>query len=596
MLSLQSEDVAGVTRMGHERAEIGHAAWPARPLASAERAGWQDRGAWGLVAVFSAVVNILMLTGPIFMLQVYDRVLPSGSGATLAALFALVCGLYAAMAVLDAVRLYLVADLGARVQARLDTAITWPGAAASPAQPGDVDALRRACAAPGCVALFDVAWTPLFLLVLFGLHPWLGWVALGGCAVLGVAALAHQRAASVAAQAGAQALARAAHLFEVAAAHSPAAPPPRGWAAARAQAGHAALRAGRAAAIHIGLTRGFRLFLQSAVLALGAWLVLRGEATAGAVLAAAILAARALVPVEQAAAHIPLLLEARAARVRIGAAPVAGPEGDAPGRRGPAIRPAGAADRALRISGLAVALPGMTRPALQGICLTLEPGSALGVIGPQGAGKSLLLGALAGSVPLAAGSVLWGGWAGVGLAPPGHVAILPQRVDLIAGSLAANIALGRAVAPAAVLRAVRSAGLDGLVAALPQGLETPVGPGARPLSAGETARLGLARVLVRRPRLVLLDDPFACLDADGAAALHATVRRLRADGVIVVLTAHRPSSVATCDRILVLESGRMAAHGPSDAVLQALSSQRGAGTGAGALGADRPVAIGPEGA
>jgi ATP-binding cassette subfamily C protein len=531
-------------------------------------AAWPDRGAWLLLAIFSAAVNLLMLTGPLFMLQLYDRVLPSRSGTTLAALFGLICGLYAAMAVLDVVRLRLAADLGARLQIRLDRAFVGTRAGQRTAAPADIDVLRHALTAPGMVGLLDLAWAPLFLGMLFTLHPWLGWAGVSGCLILGAGALLYQREAHIASRQAGQAAAAAARLWEVAAIHSGGRAPPPGWADARARAGATLLRLGRGAAVHTGLSRSFRLFLQSALLALGAWLVLLGQTTPGAMVAATILAARALVPVEQTAAFWPLLAEARAARARLRDLPRAPVDAQMALTHVARLSLVGAE---LAVSDIAVVLPGFPRPALQSVSFTLRPGIALGVIGPQGAGKSLLLQALAGAVPLASGGVFWAGTALHGGAP-GLVGYMPQRVDLIAGTLAANITLGRIVAPAALLRALRRSGLEGLLALLPDGLETAIGPGGRPLSGGEVARVGLARALLGQPRLLLLDDPQAGLDGDGCAMLQAALRATLADGTMLVMTAQRPSAVAGCDLLLALEAGRATAFGPRDAVLRGLAT------------------------
>lgn len=278
-----------------------------------------DRLGWALVVIFSAAVNALMLTGPVFMLQIYDRVMAAGSGATLAMLFGLVCGLYAGMAALDVARLHLAADIGARMQSRLEMRLAALGPAAARQGVGvdEIEAIRRSVASPGLLALVDLIWTPLFLVVLFSLHPWLGWAGFAGGAVLGVAALWHYRAVRPSARRAAQAAEAAAQIW---AGLRPTGGGPAGWRRQRAVVAAAALSVGRRGAVHVGLSRSFRLFLQSALLALGAWLVLRGEATPGVMVAATILAGRALAPVEQAAAHWPLMREARRARTRLAAA------------------------------------------------------------------------------------------------------------------------------------------------------------------------------------------------------------------------------------------------------------------------------------
>lgn len=533
---------------------------PARMLAA-------DRLAWGAIVVFGTAVNLLMLTGPLFMLQVYDQILPAGSVAMLASAFALVCALYAGMGALDVARLHLCTVLAQRMQARWDAALakvaTGGAAMGGAPAPSDIDAMRRAMAAPGMIAMLDMAWAPLFLGALFVLHPWFGWVGLGACLVLGGASVWQHRATR---DPEAQALAEAAaaeSLWAVARGQGSAHFPVSGWLQRRRAAGRAAGQIGARLALLTGVTRALRLFLPSALLALGALLALDAQASPGAMIAAAILSLRALAPVEQGIAHWPYWAEGRAARKRLLAARDMRDHGT-----GGSAAPAGPA--VLRVSGLSVLCAGLTRPGLQGVSLTAAPGTILGVIGPQGAGKSLLLRAIAGGAAPASGNVLWGGLPLRGWRT-GCVGILPQRVDLIAGSLAENIALGRAAGPGLLARAARLAGLEPLLDSLPDGFDTQLGPGARHLSEGETRQVGLARAILGRPRLLLLDDPDAGLDGAGCAAFSALLRDLGSDDTIILLAGQRPSSVAACDRLLLLDQGRVMAEGPRDAVLRQLA-------------------------
>ena len=531
---------------------------------------------------FGALVNLLMLTGPVFMLQIYDRVLATRSGATLAALFALVCFLYAMMWVLDHARGRVMARLGARFRARLDErvfAATMARAAQAPddarachAQ-NDLDTVQGQIGAPGAMALQDAPWTPLFIALIFLFHPQLGLLALaGGAVLLGLALLSQWRLRAPMA-AAMQAATRAERLGarfrgEAGALRALGMLPgaQARWRRERAQALAMSITTTDRSGGYSTATRGFRLFLQSAMLALGAWLVLKDSITPGVMIAASIIMGRALAPVEQLVAQWPALQAGALSWRRLEAFLHSQPPQPEPM---PLARPTGR----LQLASVSVVPPGSRNLALYQIDMALEPGQALGVIGPSGSGKSTLARCITGTWKASAGRVTLDGMAIESYAPDvlGRlIGYLPQRVGLFAGTVAENIArLDPAPDPAQVLRAAQRAGVHEMIASLPQGYDTPLGDDGAPLSGGQIQRIGLARAFYGDPVLMVLDEPDASLDAEGSMALNRAIAEARAGGAAVMVMAHRPSAILQCDRLLVLDKGCQAGFGPRDAVLRA---------------------------
>jgi ATP-binding cassette subfamily C protein len=539
------------------------------------------RGLYWAVALFSVFANLLMLTGPLYILQVYDRVLSSRSVETLIALTALVAFLYTVMAVLDFARGRIMARAGARFQAALDRRVfeAVMRRAAQDPQDGraasglhDLEAVQRLMTAPVLMALFDMPWVPVFVAGIWLFHPWLGALAaLGGAGLIGLT-LVNQWAT----RRPARAAARAAHEADMlsdrmrAEAETLAAMGMRDaafarWQTARGAALDQQLRAADTGGSLASLGRALRLLLQSAMLGLGAFLVLRGEVTPGAMIAGSILLGRALAPVETAIAGWPLVQ--RAARGwgtladLLSAVPPAAPRTALP-------RPAARLD----LRGLAVTPPGAATPALRGVSFALGPGQALGIIGPSGAGKSTLARALTGLWPPAAGQIRLDG-ATLDQYDPAVlgalVGYLPQRVQLFDGTIAANIArLAPEPDAGAVVRAARRADAHEMILRFADGYDTDLGRAAARLSGGEVQRIGLARALYGDPVFVVLDEPNANLDNAGSAAVNRAIRGLKSAGRAVVIVAHRPSVIRECDLLLMLEDGRPRAFGPRDEVLR----------------------------
>lgn len=540
---------------------------------------FRRRNAWLLwsVALFSMAVNLLMLTGPIYMLQVYDRVLGSGSRETLVALTVLLVFLFLMMAVLDHVRGRVAARYGARLQDNLDGRV-FRAALARAGQAGqrqtglqDLAAVQRLTGAPVFLALFDVPWTPLFLAAIFLFHPWLGWLATLGAVVLVAVTLAN-RALGSAPMARALAASRAAD--QVAAEMQTEAELIRAlgmgdaafarWRRQRAMALGEGIRASDVTGGFTTAARTFRLFLQSAILGLGAYLVLRAEMTAGAMIAASILMGRALAPVEQVIGQWPAIAEAAQGWTRLrrllDEVPVPLP-------RMPLPRPSAR----LEVSQLAVLPPGAQAATLRGVSFTIEPGQAIGVIGPSGSGKSTLARAVTGVWRPAAGQIRLDGAALDQYDPDilGRlIGYLPQAVTLFEGTIAENIArLDPAPDSDRVVAAARAAAAHDMILDLPEGYETRVSNLGARLSGGQIQRLGLARALYGDPVLLVLDEPNSALDNDGSLALNAAIKAVKADGRSVLIMAHRPAAIRECDRLLVLSGGVPTLFGPTQDVL-----------------------------
>ncbi len=549
-----------------------------KELRSARRA---SNGLIAAVVVFSAFVNLLMLTGPLYMLQVYDRVLGSGSEATLVALSLVVIFLFLAMGVLDFVRGKVMAVVAARFQDRLDRRVFSAAMARSAVAPNDpaaisaqrdLEAVRAFLASPVLTALMDLPWTPFFLLVIFIFHPLMGWLSVAGGAVLvavtvlnqirsrqpqqeaGSAALQAERTADqLKAEAEAlQALGMAGAGFDR-------------WQVARRLALDKSMAATGISGGFNAMIRTFRLFLQSAMLGLGAWLVLQGELTAGAMIAGSILMGRALAPIELAVGQWAVAQRATEGWRRLAdlLSRVA-----APAPRTSLPRPRAI----LEVDGLSVGAPGETTALLRQVSFRLEPGQALGVIGPSGAGKSTLAKALTGVWNPLAGRIRLDGAALDQYAPDvlGRlVGYLPQRITLFDGTIAENIARLEAQPDSAlIVEAAKKADAHDMIVRLPQGYDTRVSASGGRLSGGQMQRIGLARALYGDPPLLVLDEPNSNLDSNGSAALNTAIRAAKAAGKAVLIMAHRPAAIQECDLLLVLEGGMLRAFGPRDQILR----------------------------
>lgn len=550
-------------------------------LEELRRARQESLGLFWAAFAFSVVVNILMLTGPLYMLQVYDRVLGSRSRETLLALSILVAGLFLGMGILDHARARVMTVIGARFQDRLDRrvfAAALKRSAVAPTDPAalaaqrDLEAIQRLLASPVLIALFDVPWTPMFIAAIFVLHPWLGWVAVGGGVFLILVTLLNQWAtrnpqklatgASLRSERLSEQLKSEAELLQ--ALGMTEAGFDR-WSVARRETLRQAIRASGLGGMFGAVSKTFRMFLQSAVLGVGALLVLQGEMTGGAMIAGSILMGRALAPIEMAVGQWAVVQRAAEGWKRLADLLGKVPE-PSPTMRLP--RPKGH----LHVEQLTVVPPGESVATLRLLNFSVEPGQAVGVIGPSGAGKTCLARALSGVWKPSGGVIRLDG-ATLDQYDPTTlgrmIGYLPQRVTLFEGTIAENIArLERNADSDKIVEAAQKAAAHDMIVRLPEGYETRIsGIGGR-LSGGQLQRIGLARALYDDPVVVILDEPNSNLDNDGSLALNVAIRELKAQGKCVFIMAHRPAAIQECDLLLVIEDGVRKAFGPRDAVLR----------------------------
>ncbi len=533
------------------------------------------------VGIFSGVANILMLTGPLFMLQVYDRVLTSRSLPTLVALGLITTALYIAYAMIDYARGRVLSRLGDRLDKQLSPlAFRTEIADAFNSEPAegrpiaDLGTVRRFLSGPAPLALFDVPWVPLYLAILALLHWSLGLIGVIGAAIVVALAIVNDRLTRVPMARAAQHSAHAGQILESARRSAEAVTalgmrPTVGalWSTVRGTAQTEERNSGDAAARVASVSRGFRLFLQSATLAIGAVLVIEHAATGGVMIASSIMLGRALAPIDQIVAQWKSMAAARAAwhrlDARLSSASAPRPTMDLPAPIG-----------RLAVSGIVAAPPGVRRPVLEGVTFQLSPGEGLGILGPSASGKSTLARLLVGLWRPLAGTVRLDGatldqWDPDKLGR--HIGYLPQDVDLIGGTV--RDAICRHFPGARdedVVRAAKAAAAHEMILKLADGYMTRLGAGGAALSGGQRQRIALARALFGDPSLIVLDEPNASLDQEGDAALTAALLAARKRGAAVVVITHRPGGLAAIDRVLVLKDGRQAAYGPKESVMRDL--------------------------
>ncbi|WP_432450360.1 type I secretion system permease/ATPase [Aliiroseovarius marinus] len=532
------------------------------------------------VAVFSVFTNLLMLTAPLYMLQLYDRVLGSRSEATLVALTLLMAFLFIMMGVLDYARGRVLARIGAQFQEALDHRVfsamlrqpanTGPNKSAS-AGLQDLEAIQRYYSSPVSTAIFDVPWTPLFLFAIVIFHPWLGALALVGGAVLVAITVLNQIFTRVAAQRSVEATLHADHLAEqmrlesemVRALGMSGAAYDR-WHLARREALAQTIRAADSQGHFSNLSKTFRQFLQSAMLGLGAYLALLGEISPGAMIAGSILLGRALAPVDMLIGQWQTVQRARVGWRNLGAL-----LGKVPKEEHKTQLPRPKAH--LRAENVTVIPPGSSHAVLRTVSFEVKPGIALGVIGPSGSGKTTLAKVLTGVQDPAGGVVRLDNASLDQYTPEAlgqYIGYLPQRVQLFDGTIAENIA-GLDLEPdsAQVVAAAKSAAAHEMILALPDGYDTKITPGSSVLSGGQMQRIGLARALYGDPEILVLDEPNSNLDNTGSIALNTAIRNLKSRGGAVLIMAHRPAAIQECELLLVLDGGHAVGFGPRDQVL-----------------------------
>jgi ATP-binding cassette subfamily C protein len=533
------------------------------------------------VSVISGVINILALTGSLYMLQVYDRVLSSHSIPTLVSLSLIMIILFAFHGVLDMLR----SQASGRAAALFDQRMARPvhaavlnlplkGVSRSMAQQPmrDIDTMRAFFANGGPVAFLDLPWMPLYLVFVFALHPLLGLMCFAGMLMLILLTVLTERLshkdvqAAAIADAARKALADAhTRNAEVLQAMGLTGRAVRRFETVNQTYLNLQTRSNELISRLGSISRVMRLTLQSAILGLGAYLTVRGEVTGGAIIAASITTSRALAPIEQVIAHWRNFLAARQSFRRLSRTLLGTPAASRPLTLPPP------AER-LSIENAVLCAPGSEHAILSNISFELRSGQALAVIGPSAAGKSSLARAIAGVWPLQRGCIRLDGaeidqWSTEDLGP--HIGYLPQDVALFEGSIADNIGrLEDKKDSGAVIAAAKAAGIHDMILRLPNGYETNVGPDGSAMSAGQRQRIALARALFRDPFLVVLDEPNSNLDAEGEDGLTRAIQGIRDRGGIVVVVAHRPSALNAADLVAVINAGQLTAFGPKDEILK----------------------------
>ncbi|WP_371932838.1 type I secretion system permease/ATPase [Roseibium sp. MMSF_3544] len=535
---------------------------------------------WG-VAVVSFVINILMLTGPVFMLQVYDRVLASGSVPTLVVIGSLAMVLYVFYGILEGVRGRILSRLGQRVDARL-SGIVYKVSNSLPVRLGrqasrlrpvqDLDTIRQFLSGPGPAAIFDIPWLPLYLGIVFLFHPLLGFVGLAGAIIISVLialneVMSREPTEDAAGQSGRRSAAveSGQRNSEVVAAMGMQETLTARWDAQNLEYLATQRRASDRTGIFGTAIKTIRFILQSAILGVGAWLAIKQEISPGVMIAASIMTSRALAPIEQAVAQWRGFVASRQALRRLREVLQVSESEDAK-------MDLPAPTKSISVEQVFCGPFGEAMPYVQNVSLELEAGDGLGIIGPSGSGKSTFARALVGVTPTLKGVIRFDGaelsqWES---AKRGEfIGYLPQDLQLFDGTIAENIARFREdAAPEKIIEAAKLADVHDMIVGLPEGYNTVIGRSGRSLSAGQRQRLALARSLYDNPFLVVLDEPNSNLDAIGENALTNAIKAMRQKGSIVVVIAHRPSAIATVDKILCLKDGKLAGFGPKEEVLK----------------------------
>ncbi len=527
------------------------------------------------------MINLLYLTGSIFMLEVYDRVLPSRSVPTLVGLVILAGGLYIAQGLLDLIRGRILIRIGTSLDETLnarvfETVVRLPlmvGGRNEGLQPlRDLDNVRSFLSSMGPGAFFDLPWLPFYLAICFAFHVMIGLTALVGAIILVTLTIVTEFMSRAPAREAMGLAARRNDLAatsrrnaEVLVAMGMSGRLTRRWSEANEKYLAGNQRASDVSGGLGAIAKVMRMTLQSAVLAVGAYLVIHQEATAGIIIAGSILSARALAPVDLAIAHWKGFVAARQSWHRLNGLLQSLPAQAQPTQlQDPAKR--------LSVEGVSIVPPGGDQKVIVvDVSFALEAGSGLGVIGPSGSGKSSLVRALVGVWQPVRGKVRLDGaaldqWSSDVLGR--HIGYLPQDVELFGGTIAQNICRFDTDAGSdAIIAAAKEAGVHEMIIKMRDGYDTQIGEQGGALSAGQAQRVALARALYGDPFLLVLDEPNSNLDTEGDEALTRAVRAARERGAVVVVVAHRPIGIEGVDQLLVLKDGRMQAFGPKETVL-----------------------------
>ena len=544
---------------------------------------WAFRDEFLMVGLFSMIANVLMLTPTLYMLQVYDRVMASQSELTLLAMSLLTLALFAIMAVAEWLRSRVLVRAGLRLDERLGTQVFNASfeshlsqSGNSPARAfGDLIQVRQFLTGNGIFAFFDAPWAPIYMAVLFMLHPWLGVLGLIFAAIQVLLAWIGHRHTLAPSEAAVAANSEAGSFLqsklrnaEVIESMGMLGNLRQRWAQRHSDALAQGTTAQALTQRVVAWSKFIRYSQQSLALGAGALLVIDGQLSPGGMIAANVLMNRALGPIDQIVSGWRGFIGAGAAFGRLEKLLLGFPPRDPALSR---VAPTGQ----LEVRDVVASATGRTTPILKNVSLALAAGTVLVILGPSGSGKSTLARVLMGIWPEHTGQVILDGqpldsWERSEIGP--HLGYLPQDIELFDGTLAENIARFGKVDSAKVIEAARNAGLHDMILRFPKGYDTPIGEAGALLSGGQRQRIGLARAIYGNPALIVLDEPNANLDEAGEAALVQTVQSMKAKGKTVVLITHRPGILAVADRVLLLVDGRVQAEGPRDAVLAALQA------------------------
>ncbi|CAB5132306.1 Type I secretion system ATPase [Olavius algarvensis associated proteobacterium Delta 3] len=527
------------------------------------------------VAVVSLFVNVLMLTVPLYMLQIYGRVLVSRSVETLIYLSVVAIGALLVVAALDFTRSRILAHMSAWLENRLGPEVLPPAISQQLQSQSygvqalrDVSQVRQFVASPTIFALFDAPWIPVYLFVIYLLHPVLFVIAVIGAVLLFSLAVTNElatrkplKAANAQNVAALRKTAAAARNAEVIEAMGMMPGITRRWLSDNQEALQQQMLASDRAGVILAATKFFRLVLQVAMLGVGGYLVLQYELTPGGMIAGSIILSRALQPIEQAIGTWKSLLSARSAYARLKTFLIET-------RQRPVDMSLPAPYGHLSVEKVIFTPPGGQKPVLKGVSFALAAGESLAVVGPSAAGKSTLARLIVGAWRPGHGADVYS-WDRVDFGR--HVGYLPQDVELFDGTIEDNIARLGEPDPIAVVEAAKRAGVHEMILQLPDGYRTQIGDAGAMLSGGQRQRIGLARAFFGGPRLIVLDEPNASLDSEGENDLLRAMATLKEDGATVVLIAHRPSMVSQVDKILFLRDGMVEMVGPREDVLPQLT-------------------------
>ena len=549
-----------------------------------QRALWSCHSAFRSVAIFSLIINVLMLASPIYMLQVYDRVLTTGHVDTLYLLTAIIAAALLLMGVLDAARTAVTVRIGNWLSDALGPVFLESGVRARlQGEPTSAELLRdlsqvqNFIATQGLTAFFDSPWVPIYVAMIWFLHPALGIVAIGAAMLLFVLTLMNEAATrrqttlanreQILSYQLAEAVIRNAAVVW-AMGMLPAVI--KRWREMNGGALAAFRRASERGGAIMAFTKFARFFVQIGILGVGALLVLRGQLTAGGMVAASILLSRALAPVEMA-----MSVWRNFAATQLAHGRLKKHLEDFPSAAARAWLPA--PEAYVQVESVVYCAPSSGRLILTGVSFELEPNEVIAMLGPSGAGKSTLCRLLVGIGSPTTGKIQLDGseishWNPVQLGK--HIGYLPQDVELFSGTISENIARMGEVEDKQVFKAAKLAHAHDMIQTLPEGYNTQIGEAGMRLSAGQRQRLGLARAVYGAPHLVILDEPNANLDEAGESALAATVGKLKRWGAGVIVVGHRPSTLAQADKVLVIKDGCVAMFGPREHILRELQRLR----------------------